>query len=265
MDIIIHNYYNLNKLYNLIFYNMNKNQTLNINKKVFKKDGNNAIYTLNNILYGLCSISLETLIEINISIIINNKIVFNETNSIFCINISEINIVKLNNEYFIKKKYKLKEDISKINNILWNIYWNSLHWLSLNYPVNPDDNDKRQLLELTNKMIDNGISCNICKKHFEIWNNLYPIEENYNSRDDIMKWYQDLHNDINMKNNKKSLQMEQFLDIYKNFDYIEFVKIYKIDIISLFVNRELKNFPDILYNNTLPMLYKEHNINNSSL
>ena len=49
MDIIIHNYYNLNKLYNLIFYNMNKNQTLNINKKVFKKDGNNAIYTFNNI------------------------------------------------------------------------------------------------------------------------------------------------------------------------------------------------------------------------
>ena len=131
--------------------------------------------------------------------------------------------------------------------------------------MNPDDNDKRQLLELTNKMIDNGISCNICKKHFEIWNNLYPIEENYNSRDDIMKWYQDLHNDINMKNNKKSLQMEQILDIYKNFDYIELVKIYKIDIISLFVNRELKNFPDILYNNTLPMLYKEHNINNSSL
>ena len=47
--IIIHNYYNLNKLYNLIFYNMNKNKTLNINKK----DGNNAIYTFNNILYNL--------------------------------------------------------------------------------------------------------------------------------------------------------------------------------------------------------------------
>lgn len=49
MDIIIHNYYNLNKLYNLNFYNMNKNKTLNINKK----DGNNAIYTFNNILYNL--------------------------------------------------------------------------------------------------------------------------------------------------------------------------------------------------------------------
>ena len=53
---------------------------------------------------------------------------------------------------------KTKHDILKIKIYkkrsikLWHLYWNSLHYLSYNYPEDPSLENKEQILNLINKM-----------------------------------------------------------------------------------------------------------------
>ena len=263
MDIILHDYYNLGTSHDINFYWMDKNRTFILKEKDYKKEGNNAVHSLNGAFDGSYSITLKKIKDIEFSIRVNNEILYNEKSNKIYFKIEtkpQIKFSKLDKQHFIKNEYTLKKGVSKSSRKSWNLYWNSLHWLSFNYPEIPNENDKKQIANLTEKMIDNGLACPRCKMHFKLWNKKHPVIESYNSKENLIKWYIDLHNDVNMRNNKGIFTIEQIKDIYKDFDYNELINRYKIDIILLFKKRELVKFPDIINNTTKKILWKENNI-----
>ena len=109
-------------------------------------------------------------------------------------------------------------------------------------------------------MQENGLSCPRCLSHFRNWNTKYPIKNFCISREKLIQWYINLHNDVNKRNKKMTLNYTQVERLYKNFNYKELVNKYNINIIFLFKIRQLDKFPDIINNNTKKILWKEFDI-----
>lgn len=263
MDIILYDYYNLEIKNGVSFYWFDKNRTFNLLEENYIKEGNNAIHKMNHILDGSYSIALKKMTNIEFGIRVKDEIMYKEKASKIYFKIDtkpKIIISKLDKQEFIKKEYALKKGVSISARRFWNIYWNNLHLLSFNYPENPSDDDKKQITNLNNIMMKNGITCSRCKKHFIEQNKANPIELSFNSRDDLIKWYIDIHNNVNKTNKKKILTIEEVKKIYKDFNYEEFVKKYKIDVIDLFKKRKLDILPRIINTTTRQILWKEYNV-----
>lgn len=259
MEIIINDYYKSNLSTNINFYWLERNRKFLFEKtKFIKKNNGDAIYLISDIVDGSYSVNLDNSFLTNISIKYNENII-NDSKKIY-FNIKNSSINKIKSDEFIKKEYQLKLGISKSVRKLWNLYWNSLHHLSFSYPLNPSNEDKEQIINLTNKMQENGLSCPRCLSHFRKWNTKYPIKNFCISRKKLIHWYINLHNDVNKRNKKMTLNYTQVERLYKNFNYKELVDKYNINIIFLFKIRQLDKFPDIINNNTKKILWKEFDI-----
>ena len=154
----------------------------------------------------------------------------------------------------------LKKIINKKRSIkFWHLYWNSLHYLSYNYPENPSLENKEQILNLINKMRKNGIACSYCRSHFNKWCVKNDIKKYIDNRDNLISFFINAHNDVNNRNNKKILSKNEIDKIYLNFDYNYLLK-YGLDVITLFNNNKLDNLPDIINTYTRHILLDEFNI-----
>lgn len=149
-------------------------------------------------------------------------------------------------------KIKIKKSAKKF----WNIYWNSLHYISYLYPENPSENQKMQIFYLIEKMRKDGIICNKCKSHFIKWTDKYKIKDNYNSRDELITYFINLHNDVNLRNKKPLLNKNQVDLIYLNFNDSNLIE-YKLDIKKLFNDLKIYTFPDIINSFTRQKIIKE--------
>lgn len=155
----------------------------------------------------------------------------------------------------MEKKDKIKKSAKKF----WHIYWNSLHYLSYLYPENPTENQKKQIYFLIEKMRKDGILCNKCKSHFIKWTNKYKIEDNYNNRNELILYFVNLHNDVNLRNKKPLFYKAKVDEIYLNFDDKNLID-YKLDIKKLFTKGEIFKFPDIINSFTRQKILKEFDL-----
>lgn len=123
----------------------------------------------------------------------------------------------------------------------WRLYWNCLHYLSYLYkPIH-----KNQLIKLINKMKTNGIKCSKCNNHFNEFTNNYNINNYLNNKEDLIKYFLILHNNIN----KNNFSIQDLNNLYINFDDTE-LKSYGIDIQLLLNMNKLEKLIDII-NTTL--------------
>ena len=123
----------------------------------------------------------------------------------------------------------------------WRLYWNCLHYLSYLYkPIH-----KNQLIKLINKMKTNGIKCSKCNNHFNEFTNNYNINNYLNNKEDLIKYFLILHNNIN----KNNYSIQDLNNLYINFDDTE-LKSYGIDIQLLLNMNKLEKLTDII-NTTL--------------
>ena len=126
---------------------------------------------------------------------------------------------------------------------------------------NPNSDDKNEIIKLIDKMKNDGISCDYCRKHFISWTNNNDIKKYYNNRNDLINYFIKLHNDINSRNFKKIFKREEVDNIYINFND-NTLKNHSLDIISLFNKRKLDIFPDIINNETRQILLDNFLSNN---
>ena len=223
-----------NNLSNIIIINNITKEKIYTENKII----NNSVYiNLNKLKKKKLEIYSNNSNNINIQVEINNKILYNKIKNrhfLFLDDdklITENNIIKINNESKVKK--------------YWRLYWNSLHYLSYIYPNNPNNNHKNQILKLIKKISIDGIICNICRNHFNEWllkNNINNYLDN-----NLKLFFLKLHNDINLKKNKKIFTINELNNIYLNFNDNELLS-YNIDIKQLFYNNEITKFPDIINN-----------------
>ena len=129
----------------------------------------------------------------------------------------------------------------------WRLYWRYLHWFSINYPENPNNNDKQQIKDLIEIMQISGLTCSICRNHFVQWvkkNNINKVVEN---RKNLFTFFWECHNEVNNRKGIEKMSYELAYELYSKNNWNDILNKY-INILLLFQNNKLKEFPN-LYNN----------------
>lgn len=141
----------------------------------------------------------------------------------------------------------------------WGLYWASLHYLSYIYPINPTDEQKEQVYKLIEIMKKNGILCERCRNHFIIWCSSNDIRSNYNSSDELINYFINLHNNVNERNKKRKFSRKEVDLIYNNFNDSMLIE-YKINVKKLFNENKIYELPDIINSFTRQKLLVEFGI-----
>lgn len=101
-------------------------------------------------------------------------------------------------------------------NIWGNPGWTFLHTITFQYPESPTDLDKQKYYTFFNSL-KNVLPCPTCKEHYN--ENFENIPIRLESREDLIEWLIDIHNEVNKKNNKRIYTYKEVYDIYnKKYD-----------------------------------------------
>lgn len=80
--------------------------------------------------------------------------------------------------------------------------WNFLNSVVLSYPISPTNQDKINYLNFFNSL-QYVLPCYKCQVNFSKKLIKYPLSNFLDTRESLLKWIIDVHNDINVSNNKK--------------------------------------------------------------
>jgi hypothetical protein len=119
--------------------------------------------------------------------------------------------------------------------------WIFLHSVSMNYPDNPSNEDRKNHKNFFENL-RYVLPCEVCKKHFtqHILHN--PIEPALHSKRKLVEWLINVHNQVNISLNKPTMTYDQVIELYKKIYngnmYLEDVKK---------TNKEEKKFNSNMY------------------
>ena len=91
--------------------------------------------------------------------------------------------------------------------------WFFLHSVTLSYPNNPTETDKKQMYDFF-MSVSNVLPCLDCMKHFKDHLNKYPITPFLDSKDSLVSWLIILHNMVNVSTGKPTMTNEAVLKLY---------------------------------------------------
>lgn len=119
--------------------------------------------------------------------------------------------------------------------------WILLHSITLEYPDNPSEDDKRNMSTFFHAL-GNVLPCYKCKVNFSNHLEQHPITDTVlKSKTSLVKWLIDVHNDVNKMNNKKTVTYEEgvesILRLYeeKNTNVYIYLSVIVFVIILLFI------------------------------
>jgi len=92
--------------------------------------------------------------------------------------------------------------------------WIFLHSVSMNYPDNPSNSDKKNYKDFFEN-IRFILPCEVCKKHFSQHIQQHPIDSALKSKNKLVEWLIDVHNQVNISLHKPTMTYEQVIDYYK--------------------------------------------------
>ncbi len=113
---------------------------------------------------------------------------------------------------------------------LWGQYfWGTLHFISLSYPNNPNDEDKQKIKTAILSLVD-VLPCIICREHFNELLKQFPLNDYIlQNKKNLVLWLFTLHNIVNKQNNKKIFTVDEFYNKYvypkscNNYSYYFFI------------------------------------------
>ena len=120
--------------------------------------------------------------------------------------------------------------------------WKFMHYVSLGYPQEPTENDKRNYKEFYSNL-KNVLPCKTCAMNYERNLTELPIDNALQSRDSLVKWVIDIHNKVNKETNKRELGYDEAIQLYLTEEQpvLEYCfKILVLLIILYFLYRVLK-------------------------
>ena len=91
--------------------------------------------------------------------------------------------------------------------------WLFLHTITLNYPDKPNEKDKDNY-KIFFDSLQNILPCEKCKIHYSENIKKYPID--LESKESLVKWLFNLHNEVNKLNNKGIFNYNDFINKYSN-------------------------------------------------
>jgi hypothetical protein len=90
--------------------------------------------------------------------------------------------------------------------------WFILHSVCFTYPFNPSLDDKKSYYNFF-KSLGHVLPCSVCRKHFKRNFAEHPIQ--LNSRLDLCKWIVLVHNEINSRCGKPSMNLNEVVELYE--------------------------------------------------
>ena len=91
--------------------------------------------------------------------------------------------------------------------------WKLLHCISMTYPKNPTESDKKKYKSFLNQL-RHVLPCKICRNSYSAWIRDHPPD--LRSRAKIVGWVIDLHNYVNKRLGKPILKKREALkEIHK--------------------------------------------------
>tara|TARA_B100000900_G_scaffold118113_1_gene99563 strand:+ start:1649 stop:2083 length:435 start_codon:yes stop_codon:yes gene_type:complete len=115
------------------------------------------------------------------------------------------------NNYNTKKSTK-----NSLKPKIWGPHgWKFMHYVSLGYPNNPSEEDKRNYKDFYTSL-QHILPCAKCANNYSHNLKKYPIDNHLGSRDTLVRWVIDIHNQVNNELNKKEYTYEEALSLYTN-------------------------------------------------
>jgi hypothetical protein len=124
---------------------------------------------------------------------------------------------------------------TNINPKIWGPYiWKTIHFVAHGYPKNPTDEDKKAYITFYQNIMK-VLPCDKCSISSQKLFIKSDIESNLNSKEDLIKWAYDFHNDVNNELGKTSPSFEDYTNTITlsntEFDYTSIIV--KVTIILL--------------------------------
>ena len=93
--------------------------------------------------------------------------------------------------------------------------WFFLQSISLNYPENPTDNDKKIYKDFF-LSLKNLLPCEKCRNHYNINLNKHNIDDYLTNNQTLLQWTLNIQNELKGENNNKTCSLEECVDYYNN-------------------------------------------------
>lgn len=93
-------------------------------------------------------------------------------------------------------------------------FWHTIHIVALGYPKDPTYSDKKAAKEFF-ESLQHLIPCSICKNHYVQHIKNKPITPSLDTREHLIQWTIDIHNEVNKMLNKPTWTREEVIAYYK--------------------------------------------------
>jgi hypothetical protein len=135
--------------------------------------------------------------------------------------------------------------MQNINPNIWGTHgWTFMHYITLAYPENPSEEDKKNIKTyFTN--VGKILPCYSCRLNYKKHLHKRPLTSMVVSNEkNLSKWLVDIHNDINEEYGKRKYTMEEFYDEYlgshNKYSYTNYILI--IGLVILIIIFFMKRF-----------------------
>lgn len=102
--------------------------------------------------------------------------------------------------------------------------WMFLHSITLVYPHNPTTNEKQNYYKFFDNL-QNILPCELCKSHYKKHLTEYPLMDNLNSKDSLIRWLINVHNKINLMKGKPQWTYQEVIDHYDKIYENPYIKL----------------------------------------
>jgi hypothetical protein len=92
-------------------------------------------------------------------------------------------------------------------------FWHTIHIVALGYPTNPSYNEKKSAKEFF-ESLRFLIPCPVCKDHYNVHLEKYPLTPHLDKRSDLFRWTILLHNEVNKNLGKRVYTEAEVLKYY---------------------------------------------------
>lgn len=93
-------------------------------------------------------------------------------------------------------------------------FWFSLHSISMTYPYDPDEEDKKRYKSFY-ELLEYVLPCALCRINYSKNLKNYPIDRHLKNRKSLVYWVVDVHNMVNVENGKPTLTYSEVIDLYE--------------------------------------------------
>ena len=98
-----------------------------------------------------------------------------------------------------------------MNPSVWGpVLWTTMHIVTLGYSPMPTEEEKAAAIQFFESLVF-MIPCPICREHYKMHIEKYPVRNAVGSRDMLIYWVFSVHNEVNKQLKKKELTVEEFI------------------------------------------------------